>query len=246
MLIRFVVDNVLSFGKQREFNMIPMSSLEKLNEHKYRISNFDVLKMSSVYGANGSGKSNLIKSLRLLQEIVKLGITNLSHSKHEFKFNEVMGEKPITLVVEYFQDGASYLYGIQILNGIITTEELYKTGLGVKDDELLFERTTDANTKQIKIESPLFNQSEKSKIVKEMLENTFSKVDQITFRVLANMKDDYLEEVRKAIAWFDNTLLVVAPHSKPTGLTHQISSNDDFKKYTESTMKSFRTCLVKV
>ncbi|MEO1438040.1 MAG: AAA family ATPase, partial [Bacteroidota bacterium] len=64
MLIRFVVNNVFSFGQSREFTTIANSRLKTLNEHKYRFNGVEILKLSSIYGANGAGKSNLLKALR--------------------------------------------------------------------------------------------------------------------------------------------------------------------------------------
>lgn len=60
MLIRCVLSNILSFGEEKEFNMIPAPRYKLLSEHKYDIGRFEVLKLVSMYGANGSGKSNFV------------------------------------------------------------------------------------------------------------------------------------------------------------------------------------------
>jgi len=62
MLIRFVIENFFSFGERKEFTTIPNQRLKTLGHHKYNDCNFSFLKISSIYGANGVGKSNLIKS----------------------------------------------------------------------------------------------------------------------------------------------------------------------------------------
>jgi AAA15 family ATPase/GTPase len=67
MLIRFTVKNLLSFGKEKEFNMLPNPKYTRMNEHKYKLNDFNYLKLASIYGANGAGKSNLVKLLELLQ-----------------------------------------------------------------------------------------------------------------------------------------------------------------------------------
>lgn len=57
MLIRFVLNNLFSFGQEKEFNLLPSSQYKNLGHHKYNIKEgFDILKISSVYGANGAGK----------------------------------------------------------------------------------------------------------------------------------------------------------------------------------------------
>ncbi|HPG35585.1 MAG TPA: hypothetical protein PLG63_04545, partial [bacterium] len=67
MLIRFVVENIFSFDEKKEFQMIPLKTLKTLKHHVYDMKKLSLLKMASIYGANGSGKSNLIKSIGLLQ-----------------------------------------------------------------------------------------------------------------------------------------------------------------------------------
>ena len=72
MIIRLVFNNVLSFGEEREFNMFPYAPLSnRLAHHKYSINkDFSLLKMAAIYGANGSGKSNFVKGLSFLKQIV--------------------------------------------------------------------------------------------------------------------------------------------------------------------------------
>ena len=54
MLIRFVIENMFSFGERKEFTTIPNKRLKTLQEHKYNIDGFEILKLSSIYGANGA------------------------------------------------------------------------------------------------------------------------------------------------------------------------------------------------
>jgi hypothetical protein len=72
MLIRFVVSNFLSFNEESEFNMIA-GSFKTHKHHVYKSGKVDVLKAAVFYGANGSGKSNLMKAIRFVQETVRDG-----------------------------------------------------------------------------------------------------------------------------------------------------------------------------
>ena len=69
MLIRFNVKNFLSFsasedGKSEEFSMIA-GKVRNKNEHIYDDKKIKLLKFAAVYGANASGKSNLVRALDL-------------------------------------------------------------------------------------------------------------------------------------------------------------------------------------
>lgn len=73
MFIRCMLNNIYSFGKETEFNMIPAPRFSRLKGHKYQKQGIELLKLASLYGANGAGKSNLIRSLGFLQDIVVSG-----------------------------------------------------------------------------------------------------------------------------------------------------------------------------
>lgn len=71
MLIRFDFSNIFSFLEETEFNMLPAKSLKSHTDHLHKINtNVNVLKGSVIYGANGAGKSNMIKAANLLRDIV--------------------------------------------------------------------------------------------------------------------------------------------------------------------------------
>ena len=72
MLIRFIAKNLFSFKDETEFNVLP-NKTQRLPHHKVRQNGFDILRLSAIYGANGSGKSNLIKSIAILESMIEDG-----------------------------------------------------------------------------------------------------------------------------------------------------------------------------
>src|SRR5690606_15072373 len=121
--------------------------LKTLKSHIYNRDGFEVLKLSSIYGANGSGKSNLIKSIDHLKRLVTLEDIPFSYKNNRFKFTD---DSKQILVIEFIQNKIGYLYGLEIDDNKIVTEELYISGLGKKEDFLLFERKTEHDKTQIK------------------------------------------------------------------------------------------------
>jgi len=239
MLIRFIVNNTLSFGEEREFNMLPMPRLRTLKEHKYNINNFEVLKLSSIYGANGAGKSNIIKSLFTLQELVSKEEIPIRFSEQEFKFKKDNEEKPQVFVIEFFQENKSFLYGLEILNNTVITEELYLSGLGQIDDKLLFERKTDEKTKETTLTSDLLERDAESRTLKKVIEKNLTKYNKSIFKLLTTLDNPNLQEINIALNWFEDTLQIVTPNAKPSALAHKIDTDKNFKIYTEDLMKSF-------
>jgi len=237
MLVRFIVNNILSFGEEKEFNMLPMPRLRTLKEHKQSISGLEVLKMASIYGANGAGKSNLIKSLLMLEELVldESSLINFSDSK-KFKFTKE--NKPQTFIIEFIHHEKIFLYGLEILDNIVLSEELYLSGLGKKEDRLLFERTTDSKTNKITLTTPLLS-SQEGKVLTSVIEKNLAKPNKTLFKLLTTLQNPDLDEINIALEWFKDSLVIVTPNAKPSALAHKIDSNKNFKIYTEDLMKSF-------
>ena len=245
MLVRFVADNIFSFGERKEFNMIPRPRLNTLNHHKYNVCNFDLLKMTAIYGANAAGKSNLVKALELLQTIVLEEKLPLNMKELQFKFQDFSLEKPILLAIEFIHDDIPFLYAIEITNDRISTEELYISGLG-KHDRLLYERKTNSkNETNLKFGPELENNPE-SRTFRDILLKSFVKVNKPILKLISESGELYLPQARKAFEWFDDALHLVTPLSKPGGLAHRIDINPDLKQYAENMLGSLKIGIEKL
>jgi len=244
MLIRLIINNILSFGQEKEFNMLPMPRLRTFKEHRYSIDDFYILKMASIYGANGAGKSNLVKSILMLEDLIvkESSLINFSENRR-FKFSDT--EESQVFIIEFFQEGKAFLYGLEILNNIIITEELYLSGLGKKDNKLLFERTTDEKSKKIILKTPLLSDDE-GKILISIVEKNLAKPNKTIFKLLTSLDKPELQDIETALSWFTNSLVIVTPEAKPTALVHKIDTNNNFKIFTEDLMKSFHIGINKI
>lgn len=237
MLIRFVLNNVYSFGAQREFSMIPNTRLRTLDNHITNAGKVDLLKLSSIYGANGAGKSNLVKGLAMLKSIVVDEQLPTLMSDTVFCFVNDTEEVDQVFAIEFVQDQTPYYYGMIVQGGVIKKEELYVSGVGVKDDELIFERTTGKSTK-LKF-SPKFESDQKSKMLKSVLLEDFVKPTKPVINLLARRDNKFLKQVKSAFNWFDQTLRIVSPNSRPVALAHRIDIDPEFRKYANGMMCSF-------
>ena len=64
MLVGFKVKNFRSFDSMQHFSMVA-GKTRNFSDHIANINNIKVLKFSSIYGANASGKSNLVLAIDL-------------------------------------------------------------------------------------------------------------------------------------------------------------------------------------
>ena len=104
--------------------MIPNKRLKTLEHHKYDYNNFNILKTSSIYGANGAGKSNLIKSLELFQKLIVKEKIPFRLRDSKFKFNTIEDNQNQVFAIDFIQDNIAFYYGIVLKDNIIETEEL--------------------------------------------------------------------------------------------------------------------------
>jgi hypothetical protein len=74
MLIKIIVENFKSFDNKAEISMISSSKIQTNKSHRIKIKQTTLLKNAVVYGANASGKSNLVKALAFVKTVLMEGL----------------------------------------------------------------------------------------------------------------------------------------------------------------------------
>lgn len=128
MLTRIVVENFKSFDKQAELTMVSSSKIRTKQDHRVKIgSNTRLLKHAVIYGANASGKSNLVDFFHFFKSTLEDGLP-VWGSKY-FCRNDKKNEKRNSVFeIQMEIDGKFYAYGFSaVLTGRrITGEWLYE------------------------------------------------------------------------------------------------------------------------
>ena len=137
MLIRFAVQNFMSYRDMTELRMSAGSSLlhEKhvINEHGKRF-----LKGAFLFGPNASGKSNLMKAVSFAKGIIIEGMRSVSCEKKYFRIDDKCKSQPGVFQFDVASRGHFYSYGFAIsyMDGTIQEEWLYR----LDDNFCVFER----------------------------------------------------------------------------------------------------------
>jgi len=137
----------MSFNDEVELSMIAGSSLN-LQDHiiKNDKSGIDLLRCAAVYGANASGKSNLIKAAEFARNFILEGVKRDEKiTTKPFKLIADSNKKPSKFEFEFFTSGKSYLYGFEISTSSVNSEWLYE--IRKKTERMLFERKTEISNK---------------------------------------------------------------------------------------------------
>ncbi len=129
MLIRFNIKNFLSFserenGKSEEFSMIA-GKVRSKKEHLFIDDKIKLLKFAAVYGANAAGKSNLVKAMEFMRQIVLFGLPDGYTDKY-CKVQSENKEKESYFELELMLDDKYYAYGFEVIlsKGKFTSEWL--------------------------------------------------------------------------------------------------------------------------
>jgi AAA15 family ATPase/GTPase len=236
MLIRFILNNFLSFGEEREFNMLA-SSLKTHKHHVYNAGKIDILKAAAIYGANGAGKSNLIKAIEFLQNIISQGGIAKSINNKKFKLNKENESKPISFEIEISLNKKIYAYGLSLNNNIVVEEWLYESGITV-EDKLIFERKkTKSNKQSIKV-ADRYQKTQKQKFLIELMEDSLLKDWELFLGKSEELKINEISIVREFI---ENSIVIIHPGSKFQGLIPHLTLSSNFNFFANELLKTFDT-----
>ena len=118
MLIRFNVRNFLSFssredGGTEEFSMIA-GKVRGKKDHLYDDGKLKLLKFAAVYGANAAGKSNLVKAMDFMRQVIVFGLPD-GHTDKYCKVSPENVNVPSYFEMEVLLGGKYYSYGFEVI-----------------------------------------------------------------------------------------------------------------------------------
>ena len=172
MLIRFSFKNFKSFKNENCLDMEATS----LKEHEYNVAktdNGEYLKVSAIYGANASGKTNVLQAFDYMKKRILVSDDSKKNSPidEENIYSFMINNDPIVLEVEILaKNNKIYKYGFEVLKDKIISEWLLEKR--VNKFYAIFEReNNNVSMKPNKI-SELVNIDERTLFL-----NIYSKID---------------------------------------------------------------------
>ena len=230
MLKRFTVENFSSYQEENSLDLTA-GKTEVNSSHLVNFKKVKILKSAILYGANASGKSNLIKAINYAKNIILKSLDDVDTYKKYFKLDTTSLNKPTVFEFELELNNKFFSYGFSsILNSKKISEEwLYE--IGKNTPELIFTREKN----KIKLGKSLI----KSKRFGVYVDDMKNQSDQLFLSEIAN-KDLDLSETPEATVidniykWFDEKLIIIYPDTtlrekSLIGKSENISKM--FKKY---------------
>ena len=228
MLIRFSFKNFKSFKNENCLDMEATS----LKEHEYniaKIENGDYLKIAAIYGANASGKTNVLQAFSYMKKRILVSDDSKVNSpmSEENIYSFLINNNPISLEVEILaKNNKIYKYGFEILKDKIISEWLYEKRINKFYE--IFERNGN-NVQIMKVKNKLFdlaNIDDKSLFLK-------------SFRAIDKSNEDF----NNVYEWFMNSnYLDLGDPNFENALNNRISLKIiEDEKYKNELLKFIKT-----
>lgn len=235
MLMRFSVSNFMSFGSKEDDigKIIPTEYhlyAGRSEQHKDRVISYKerkVLKFSAIYGANASGKTNLVRAIDVGKKIILNTMDGVDFHGKFCKSNNDNVNKPTLFEYEFTIGERCFAYGftVNLESHIILSEWLYE--MKASEEHVIFERLVENN--QYYFDENMFHQKDN----REQFEFFIKDANRIhTTLLLYEIKrremEDEFEVFNKIFDWFKYKLIIIYPETK-LGKSYLLFENDNKK-----------------
>ncbi|MEY5040484.1 MAG: hypothetical protein RLZZ414_5 [Bacteroidota bacterium] len=230
MLIELKFKNFLSFKNETVFSMTNVLSFKEHIEENIISTDreFDLLKSTAIYGANGSGKSNFMRVMNTMSRVLFNSYSNSlkkddekPEQNYQFKLNSECETENTMYEVSFLLDGNIYKYGFEI-NGY----EIKKEWLSRKKDREVYLFKREIDVYDINIES--FEEGNKFK--SEVNSNVL---------LLSHLAQNNQKISKRLVQWFSNVNTISGIHEQYYDkFTAKLLEKDStFKKWAASVLK---------
>lgn len=134
MLIEFRVSNFRSISKEQVLSLVPANKQTDFPENIWEAGAFKALNGLALYGANSSGKSNLISALKMMDRLIftstRLGSTSKLPFDPFLLSTEYSFSQPTSFELTFIVDKIRYRYGFKYNQETIKEEWLFRKKVG--------------------------------------------------------------------------------------------------------------------
>ena len=213
MLVKLSVENFKSFDQKEELSMISSSKMQGNKSHRVKIKQTQLLKNAIVYGANASGKSNLVVVFNFIKAALMEGLpvgsaNDFCRNRQENKNRESVFE------IQFTVGDTFYAYGFSAIlsQRRITEEWLYELMQDGSAHQLFIREGSNA---PVLGETVKLSASEKSRF--GVYSEDFAGQDAQLFLTEMNRGKKYPENSRltffvEAFSWIMNNIIVINPN----------------------------------
>ena len=128
MLLRFSIENFRSFKDRADFSMVATRIGEHSDEHIVKLGELKVLRTAAIYGANASGKSNLLLGMAFMSSFINRSATRYQKGDRipvePFLLSSETEDQPSLFEVTFLHSGQIFTYGFTVSTERVLSEWL--------------------------------------------------------------------------------------------------------------------------
>ena len=230
MLVQFLVENFLSFKDETVFSMrAPPGETRAVTD----IPGHDGLRLMRVaafYGANASGKSNLVKALQSARNLVARGASpNAELPARPFRLLPEERLNPTRFQFDFLVTGNLYSYTLVITAEQIAGEALYRTLPDASNEELVYEREAlKEGGEHVVTLGPTMQSSSDEQ---QQFARFVAKGAPVQQPLLTEFATRNVPGFAPVLDWFRKGLSIVGPSTSYKGLLSQLSKNSNLREF---------------
>lgn len=240
MIFRATFENIFSFKEETQISFVAGKGTV-YPVHVSRAQKRDdisALKIGVIYGANASGKSNVIKAIALLQQMAvgRFPVGDFEPFKLAKPVNPVS-----KLEIEFKTNGRYFAYGMEFSRNGIKEEWLYE--INSRSDKLIFTRKTGQDGNEFEFVE-IHGDSSVEQFVKFLGEGTPARKSFLSEYIECNGKG--LCAIKNAFSWFSSGLRIIFPGTRFRGISFNAEQDENFHEEPRRLLQYFNTGIVDI
>lgn len=238
MLIQFLVENFLSFKDETVFSLLAppeeTRGVVEIPAHGLRL-----MRIAAFYGANASGKSNLVEAMEQIRRLV--ADTQSSETKlpgRPFRLSADATSKPCRFQFDFLVADVRYTYILSFTAESVETEALYRKLNAATDDEMVFEREgVHPDGSPIVRFGAMVGPEEKEVQFAEFTARGAHKREIL----LTRLAKGNVPRFAPSHAWFAENLTIVYASARYAELVEELHSNTTMARFYSDTLRKWGT-----
>jgi AAA15 family ATPase/GTPase len=238
VLINFTVDYFRSFGVEQTLNMVATQLKDHLG-HCVEIPGTEksVLQTGVIYGANASGKSNLVKAMLFAQQMILGRMTLKGLAQNRFRF--VKEPKPTSFEFRFLADSQVFVYGFTTTQEAIVEEWLDATSESGRENNVFTRRKQDIDIGRLR---SLGENGATLRRALGALKELGVRDDQLLLNKILELPDQRRGELLSRVVWWLAECLTVIPAgSQYAPVMDMIDADEDFHRFCGAFLRNVGT-----
>lgn len=241
MLYQFIVENFKSFQDEVILNLVAASYDQHPSHlHRRNKNGPNVLRIGALYGANASGKTNLVKAMYFAKNLITVGTSGeMAIKTNPFRLNEKNRHANSRFEFIFEANDTIYHYGFVLFSDHIAEEWLID--VSQKSEKIIFVRTVDGDKTKVVPGEKYF----KTKNAKELI-NFIAQTTRVNQLFLKEAFEKNVDQIKPVYRWFEEVLQIIPAVADYRALEMRTKTDESFSNFLGRLLKDAGTGIERI